>query len=315
MRVQVKNRFEKALDQVYDPPPPDCASEYILGHVKGEARNQVRQDLQQVRSCAGQTLTTAARRLRDSNDSFEDATRKKNRLEGQPKEIQTLSDQISGLDGEISGLIHKVGATENKITTLKADLHTLNADIGRLQDLLSRLGPEQQRMAVAERLAQAFEDLQEDLRPTTAKRIEEKVTKHFLKIADARYKGGIIRLPENELPYIEHPTNAQSIESMSGFERRSFGIAFSLALVEIIRRRIPLIIDTPIGNADGEYRIRTLKAWAEFDADQVIILTHDKEVDLALAHEVADSLNQCFLVKFKGSQQGSLIEPNTYFKK
>lgn len=44
------------------------------------------------------------------------------------------------------------------------------------------------------------------------------------------------------------------------FEKRSFGIAFSLALAEITKRRIPLVIDTPLGNADSEYRPRTLKS-------------------------------------------------------
>ena len=49
------------------------------------------------------------------------------------------------------------------------------------------------------------------------------------------------------------------IEMMSGFERRSFGIAFSLALAEITQKRIPLVIDTPLGNADKEYRRRLLE--------------------------------------------------------
>ena len=76
------------------------------------------------------------------------------------------------------------------------------------------------------------------------------------------------------------------LETNSGFERRAFGIAFTLALAEITKRRVPLVIDTPLGNADSEYRPRTLKALADFDLDQIIILTHDKEVTPDLVEHI-----------------------------
>ena len=50
------------------------------------------------------------------------------------------------------------------------------------------------------------------------------------------------------------------LEMFSGFEKRSFGIAFRSRWPRSPSRRIPLIIDTPLGNADSEYRPRTLKA-------------------------------------------------------
>ena len=99
----------------------------------------------------------------------------------------------------------------------------------------------------------------------------------------------------------------------SGFEKRSFGIAFSLALAEITRRRIPLIIDTPLGNADSEYRPRTLQALKNFDLDQVIILTHDEEVTPKLAETIKSATLQSFLVSFEGKAKGSVVQPDAYF--
>lgn len=103
------------------------------------------------------------------------------------------------------------------------------------------------------------------------------------------------------------------LEMFSGFEKRSFGIAFSLALAEITRRRIPLVIDTPLGNADSEYRPRTLQVLKNFDLDQVIILTHDEEVTPKLAETIKSSISQIFLVQFEGREKGSVVVPDSYF--
>jgi DNA sulfur modification protein DndD len=148
----------------------------------------------------------------------------------------------------------------------------------------------------------------------TTARLEANVTKYFLKIADKRFRGGRICLPGGGAPEFEWPDGRrQPLETISGFEKRTFGIGFSLALAEIIRRRIPLVIDTPLGNADSEYRVRTLQALTDFNLDQVIILTHDKEVDAEMVNQVRPSLLQSFLVEFQDRERGSVVHPDRYF--
>ncbi len=82
--------------------------------------------------------------------------------------------------------IRKAGAIENEIKVLKAQLKTLNEEIGRIQDLLAKLGPEQLRIAVAERTMRALETILEKLEPITTARLEDYVTRHFGMIADKR---------------------------------------------------------------------------------------------------------------------------------
>jgi len=94
---------------------------------------------------------------------------------------------------------------------------------------------------------------------------------------------------------------------------RSFRITPPLALAEITRRRIPLVIDTPLGNADSEYRPRTLHALKSVDLDQIIILTHDEEVTPVLAETIKGAISQTFLVEFQGRATGSVVQPDTYF--
>jgi len=193
-------------------------------------------------------------------------------------------------------------------------VHTLNEEIGRIQDELARLEPEQRRIAVGERVGRALERLLEELEPRTARRLEIAVTEQFRKIADRRFSQAEISLPKDRSPEVIMASGEKlALSSFSGFEKRSFGIAFSLALAEITKRRIPLVIDTPLGNADSEYRPRAMDALSTTSLDQTIILTHDREVTPDLVKHSEDAICQTFLVDFQGNERGSIVYPGRFF--
>jgi DNA sulfur modification protein DndD len=313
-RKQVRERFADALERIYNPPPPESAKEFLLGHVKGDVRSRVIAQLGQVQAGASVRAKASAKRLRDAREAKDDIKAKMELIQNLPQQTQAIRERLDVLNNANQEVSRKLGLIEGEVRKLKADLHALNEDIGRIQEELARLGPEQKRIAVAERVGRALEALQEQLRPATTLRLEEYVTKYFLKIADQRFRGGKICLPPGGAPEFEWADGRrQALETISGFEKRSFGIGFSLALAEIIRRRIPLVIDTPLGNADSEYRPRTLQALTDFDLDQVIILTHDEEVTAKLVERIRPSLLQTFLVEYRGKEQGSVVQRDRYF--
>jgi len=252
VRAKVRQRFADALDRIYNPPPPDCATEYLLGHVRGESRAKALLQLAQVQTGAADEARSASRRMREARESLEDAKSKLDRAENLPQAAKEMKERLDALNTAVQQFIHKLGGMENEKRKLKSDLHVLNEEIGRIQEVLSRLGPEQKRLAVAERITRALDALQEQLQPTTTARLEDAVTNYFLRIADAKFGGGKIRLPSGKAPEIQMEDGSSVLlETISGFEKRSFSIAFSLALAEITRRRLPLVIDTPLGNADS----------------------------------------------------------------
>lgn len=313
-RHQVRLRFSEALERIYNPPPIGCAPEFLFAHIKGEARSRAVLQLGNVQSGIGARSKAAAKRVRDARERFEEAKVRMERMRNLPEQTRAIKEQLDALNTANQDLSRKLGQHEGEIKKFKADLHVLNEDIGRIQEELARLGPEQQRIAIAERIARAIEALQERLRPTTTNRLEAYVTKYFLKIADDRFRGGKILLPSGSTPEFQWPSGERrALETISGFEKRSFGIGFSLALAEIIRRRIPLVIDTPLGNADSNYRPRTLRTLTDFDLDQVIILTHDQEVTPDLVESLKPSLLQTFLVEYQGRERGSVVHSGKYF--
>lgn len=315
IRCKVRERFADALEKIYEPPPDGCATEYLLGHVKGEMRARLLTQLHSVTSQGSSSLRELAKELKQAREDFEDAKANLDRVQNLPQEAQQLKDRVMRLNDQISHANQKLGAMESELRKLKSDVHDLSVEIGGLQVILARMEPEQRRIAVAERVNLVLGELIDQLTPTTSRLLEESVTKHFLRIADPRFHGGRIRLPAGGAPEIQfnHGFPSALLESLSGFEKRSFGIAFSLALAEITHRRVPLVIDTPLGNADSKYRPRTLRALTEFDLDQVIILTHDEEVTPTLVEEIEDRICQKLLVEFDDREKKSVVVPDKFF--
>jgi DNA sulfur modification protein DndD len=280
-------------------------------------RAKLLSQLEMVQSVGSSTIRNLGKRLKEAREDFEDAKARWDQIQNLPRETHELKERITRLNDQIGHANQRLGSMDNELRKLKSDLHDLSVDIGRRQDEVARLEPEQRRVAVAERVNLVLEELIDRLTPMTSKLLEDSVTTHFLRIADARFHGGRIRLPAGGAPEIQfnHGWPAALLESLSGFEKRSFGIAFSLALAEITHRRVPLVIDTPLGNADSLYRPRTLRALTEFDLDQVIILTHDEEVTPNLAEQIEDRVCQRFLVAVEGAEQKSVVHPDRFFER
>lgn len=313
-RAKVKQRILKALEAIYEPPDPDTAEGFLLGHVRGQQRSRVLIRLNETRSFAYDHVRAVAKQLRDARDAYEEAKPRHTKLGNQSEETRELAEKIKRLDEQMDEVIRRIATAENEIKSWKADLHVVSVEIGNLREELARLEPEQRRIAIADRAARAVSELTEKLKPVTSKRLEDHVTKHFRAIADSRFRNGHITFSHDGEPHLQFEDGQKALlSSMSGFERRSFGIAFSLALAEITRHRIPLIIDTPLGNADSLYRPRTLDALRKFDCDQVIILTHDREVTSDLVEHIKSHVCQTFLIKFIESEKKSIVTPNRFF--
>jgi DNA sulfur modification protein DndD len=307
-------RFLAAIERIYSPPPFGCASEYLLGHVKGESRDRLAVLLSQVKGQNVTEIKTRARRVSETRDRKYDAEQRLSRVRELPTEVEEISNRLTEIGEQISECSRELGALENESKKLKAELKDISAAIGALQENLAKLGPEQKRIAVAERVRAVLTEMSDQLKPITVQRLQDTISSHFVRIADKRYSKGSIVFPESGAPVLKRKDHPDAlIEMMSGFERRSFGVAFSLALAEITKKRVPLVIDTPLGNADKEYRRRLLRSLMNVDLDQIIILTHDAEVAGELFEEIEGKVKQTFLVEYDRELQESRVLPGSYF--
>lgn len=314
-RGLLRERIVNALEVIYNPPPNGCAERVVFGHVRGEHRKRVVEMLDIVNSYTSPELSELANTLRRSREVFFDSKARVENLKKLPEELKDIQRQLNDINNTIQNLIQKIGQLDNQIKVIRADRSTLTRDITLLEDEIAKMEPEMKRIAVAEKTVQALEDVIENLEPFILEQLQTEITRFFLSIADNRFEGSCIQFNSDNQPMLILPDGSeQPIEMMSGFERRSFGIAFSLALIEITKHRLPLIIDTPMGNADSEYRPRLLDAISKVNLDQVILLTHDQEITHDVAQTLEERLNDTFLIEFDTEDNASYAYKGEYFE-
>lgn len=314
-REHLKQRFYESLVAIYDPPPKDMAERYLLGHAKGEARERLKADVEKAAAEHANNLRQRAKRYRDAVDALDDANDRLHNEENRPEELRLLTKELDQLNEDIRNAHVRLGELNNQIGAKQSELENKDKRRGEILSQMQELEPALKRMAIADRARRVLDNFSKQLKQIIAESLEEVVNEHFQKIAAEKFQKGKVQIFDDKPPLWKGPNGEElHLGAASGFERRSFSIAFCLALVEITKRSIPLVIDTPIGNADTEYRHRALKALAEFKlTDQIIILTHDAEVNQDFLKAIEDHVNQKMLVEFDSQTGDSKIHNHKFF--
>jgi DNA sulfur modification protein DndD len=117
-RSQVRERFADALERIYNPPPPESAREYLLGHIKGEVRSRVVEQLSQVQSGASARTKSAAKRLRDAREVKEDTKAKIDLVQNLPQQTQQIRERLDILHDINQDITRKLGLLEGEVRKL-----------------------------------------------------------------------------------------------------------------------------------------------------------------------------------------------------
>jgi DNA sulfur modification protein DndD len=320
----LRNRFKSAIEGMYNPPPIKCADSFLLVFVNNKDRiklsNKIEhpsQSISIIQHKANEVLTNdqIIRELKSENNMLQSNSEN---IKDVVKDLNDYNTLRNTAEMDLSHLRTKLEALIETETMLKSDIDSYREFVNQTKISKSLLN-------IADSSYNVFDKWLDQLRPMTVDKLINLTTKKFLDIADSRFKGGHIHIDaiknsstEVKPFFVNRSGKTELFENMSGFERRSFGIAYSLALTQLTNYRAPLVIDTPLGNADGEYRVRLLKALANADLDQIILLSHDQEITEDLHNEVLGERitsddGTYFLVEYDESLNESTILPNHYF--
>lgn len=123
------------------------------------------------------------------------------------------------------------------------------------------------------------------------------------------FKNHVVRIEADNEPRLELGDQVVLVTSLSGAQKRAFGLAFTLAIADVSGQQAPIVIDTPVGNMDSEYRARVLEYVSQAANGQVIYLSHDEEISSTYARALKKRVAKTFLVEFEpvGAGNGTSV--------
>jgi DNA sulfur modification protein DndD len=314
----LRQRLEKALELLWSPPPAGCPEEARFPFLSSADRGAVSSLISRAQGGAAAELERTARsldavcvRLAETRERFTRTRDVEPALRRLKAEVQAALDEQSALNGEVSSLERKELADQQAIADLRAA-------IGQMESRERSANPIQAQIEVAQRLRELADDAKDRLVPLCKKALEESCTRHFRGMISTEYRDFRARFESQSEPWLEGPNGRQVLVStMSGAQKRAFGLAFTLAVAEVAGAAAPIVIDTPVGNMDSQYRSRVLKYVASAAPGQVIFLSHDEEIYGPYVDALKPQIVQRVLVEFEEVGDGSgvsTVNEGKYFE-
>jgi len=103
-------------------------------------------------------------------------------------------------------------------------------------------------------------------------------------------------------------------DSLSAGERQIYAIAMLDALAKTSGRKLPIIIDTPLGRLDSKHRKKLVENYFPTASHQVIILSTDTEIGKTYLASLDEHISHKIMLDYDGSEGASNIESGYFWQ-
>ena len=124
----------------------------------------------------------------------------------------------------------------------------------------------------------------------------------------------IVMNPETlDMQYLDEKGNEVSKESLSAGEKQLMVIAILWALALCSKKKLPVIIDTPLSRLDSQHRTSIISTYFPNASDQTIILSTDTEIDHNYYKMMKESVGDEFTLVYNEETKSTSIKKG-YFQ-
>lgn len=111
-----------------------------------------------------------------------------------------------------------------------------------------------------------------------------------------------------DLQYLSEEGIAVSKDSLSAGEKQLMVIAILWALAICSKKKLPVIIDTPLSRLDSFHRMALIKTYFPYAGEQTIILSTDSEIDAACYQLMKENIGDEFTLRYDDETKSTTIE-------
>jgi DNA sulfur modification protein DndD len=119
-----------------------------------------------------------------------------------------------------------------------------------------------------------------------------------------------------DVELIDEKQHAISRKALSAGEKQIYAIAILEALGKTSGKKLPIIIDTPLGRLDSKHRDKLIEHYFPEASHQVIILSTDTEIDESYFNNphFKDEISHAFEIKFDGATKSSTLKEGYFWE-
>jgi DNA sulfur modification protein DndD len=212
-------------------------------------------------------------------------------------------------------------ARNNKLTDAKSEIEKaveLAKNIQKIHDKYKTANNVSEAVTNAQNTNSLLEKFAKELTEIRVKQLESEFIKSYQKLArkDDLEISARINTTTFDVELIDEHSNTINRKELSAGEKQIYAIAILEALGKTSGRKLPIIIDTPLGRLDSHHRDKLIERYFPDASHQVIILSTDTEVDenYFTQGKFADSISHAFEIQFNGETKASKLAEGYFWE-
>ncbi|MDD5703536.1 MAG: DNA sulfur modification protein DndD, partial [Dehalococcoidales bacterium] len=159
-------------------------------------------------------------------------------------------------------------------------------------------------------------DFAEEMTKRKIIKLEQEFAKTFARLA--RKSDNIVSAQIDPATFEVHLFNKSGTgvpkQDLSAGEKQIYAIAMLEALAKTSGRKLPIIIDTPLGRLDSRHREKLINSYFPQASHQVIILSTDTEVDKGFYSDLNKHVSHCYHISYDEAEGASEIREGYFWK-
>ena len=233
------------------------------------------------------------------------------RVAGKLKDIEELNDKKT----------KAVLARNDKLTDAKTAIEKaieLAKSIQKIHDKYKTATNVSDAVQNAENTNSLLEKFATELTEIRVKQLEAEFIKSYQKLArkDDLKISARINTTTFDVELIDEHSNTINRKELSAGEKQIYAIAILEALGKTSGRKLPIIIDTPLGRLDSHHRDKLIERYFPDASHQVIILSTDTEVDETYFTQgkFGNSISHAYEIQFNGETKASKLAEGYFWE-
>lgn len=232
------------------------------------------------------------------------------------EQVQELFADVRALDKKKEKLIIEYHALlEEAKRELRQALETAR-QIQKLHDKNKDQSNKDQSISNAQNSILLLEKFGEQLTKARVNQLESEFVQSYKKLArkeDLQLSASINPASFDVELVDEHGIKINR-KAMSAGEKQIYAISILEALGRTSGRKLPIIIDTPLGRLDSHHRDKLVENYFPTASHQVVILSTDTEIDRNYTSLIQDDIARTYEICFDGTTKSSTLKEGYFWR-
>ena len=279
-KEQIRDAINSAWESLFSPPPPNCAKKMIHTYMSDEILSDIEILFKETSLNYNEIITKLEELHRIEHRLYIFKTQLA-KLEGSDKNadlFEKLKKDMDNITEKRDACMRELTTIHNNLTANTSELNNLRAQYERECKHIIENEPTNSIVKKAEDIYKFIDILIPNLYALKMKSLEKEMTNVFIELSHKQHVKEI-KLDDDATAHLLNNEGKELDFDKSAGESQIFATTLLSALANFSTNNPPLVVDTPLGRLDSQHREKILHFWTKNKNRQVILLSHDKEID------------------------------------